>query len=149
MHLYPDSPPAVPESLDSLPTLGALLGLPNRAGTPLEEENLGLVGLFWLPPDPEDESDVCPTLSKYPRASPVESCAFRQELVEALLNHSLECEAVGVTPDAVDRYRGHDWIRFSKQGRYKWCRICPKDNMTKRRKVLGDSPSPAFSLCML
>ena len=34
--------------------------------------------------------------------------AFRQELVEALLNHSLECEAVGVTPTAVDRYPGHD-----------------------------------------
>jgi hypothetical protein len=33
---------------DNLPTLGALLGLPNRAGTPLEED-LGLAGLLYLP----------------------------------------------------------------------------------------------------
>jgi hypothetical protein len=49
-----------------LPTLGALLGLPNRASTPLEEEDLGLAGLFWLLPDPEDESDVIPPSVKCP-----------------------------------------------------------------------------------
>jgi len=69
--------------------------------------------------------------------------AFRQELVEALLNHPLECEAVGVTPDAVDRYLGHGWTRFSKKGRCEWCRICPKDNMAKKRKVLGDITNQA------
>jgi hypothetical protein len=31
---------------DSLPTLGALPALPTRAGTPLEEEDLGLADLF-------------------------------------------------------------------------------------------------------
>jgi hypothetical protein len=35
-------------------TLEALLGLPNRAVAEEEEEDLGLAGLFWLPPDPED-----------------------------------------------------------------------------------------------
>ena len=43
--------------------------------------------------------------------------AFRQELVETLLNYSLEREAVGVTPDGVDRYPGYSWTRFSKKGR--------------------------------
>lgn len=49
-----------------MPTLGALLGLPNRAGKPLEEEDLRLVDLFWLPPDPEDESDVVPPSASAP-----------------------------------------------------------------------------------
>jgi hypothetical protein len=49
----------VPRSPNSLPTLEALLGLPNRAVAEEEEEeeeeeDLGLAGLFWLPPDPED-----------------------------------------------------------------------------------------------
>jgi hypothetical protein len=46
----------VPGSPDSLPTLEALLGLPNRAVNPSEEEeeDLGLAGLFWLPPDLDD-----------------------------------------------------------------------------------------------
>jgi hypothetical protein len=44
----------VPESPESLPTLEEILGLPNREVTPVEEEDLGLAGLFWLPPDPED-----------------------------------------------------------------------------------------------
>jgi hypothetical protein len=49
----------MPESPDSLPTLEALLGLPNRVVAPdeeeeEEEEDLGLAGLFWLPPDLED-----------------------------------------------------------------------------------------------
>jgi hypothetical protein len=46
----------MPESPDSLPTLEALLGLPNRVVAPdeEEEEDLGLAGLFWLTPDPED-----------------------------------------------------------------------------------------------
>ena len=63
--------------------------------------------------------------------------AFRQELVEALLNYPLECEAVGVTPDGVDRYPGHSWTRFGKKRRCEWCRMSPKDHMAKRRKVLG------------
>jgi hypothetical protein len=46
---------------DSLPTLGALPGLPNRAGTPLEEEDLSLTDLFWLTPDLKDELDVVPS----------------------------------------------------------------------------------------
>jgi hypothetical protein len=52
----PESPPTMPGSPDSLPTLEALLGLPNRVVAPdeEEEEDLGLAGLFWLPPDPED-----------------------------------------------------------------------------------------------
>jgi hypothetical protein len=69
--------------------------------------------------------------------------AFRQELVKALLNHPLECKAVGVTPDAVDKYPDYGWTRFSKQGRCEWCRYCPKDNMAKRRKVLGDITNQA------
>jgi hypothetical protein len=40
---------AVPGSPDSLPTLEALLSLPNSAMT-LQEEDLDLEGLFWLPP---------------------------------------------------------------------------------------------------
>jgi hypothetical protein len=51
MPLYPDS----------LPTLGALPGLPNWAGTPLEEEeDLSLTDLFWPTPDLKDELDVVP-----------------------------------------------------------------------------------------
>jgi hypothetical protein len=44
----PESPPIVPGSPESLPTLEALLGLPNRAVAPdeEEEEDLDLVGLF-------------------------------------------------------------------------------------------------------
>ena len=49
----PKSLPTVPGSPDSLPTFEALLGLPDRAVAE-EEEDFGLVGLFWLPPDPED-----------------------------------------------------------------------------------------------
>ena len=44
----------MPGSPDSLPTLEALLGLPDRAVADEEDEDLGLAGLFWLPPDPED-----------------------------------------------------------------------------------------------
>jgi hypothetical protein len=47
----------VPRSPNNLLTLEALLGLPNRAVAEEEEEeeeDLGLAGLFWLPPDPED-----------------------------------------------------------------------------------------------
>jgi len=33
-------------SLESLPTLNKILGLPNRDVTPLEEGDLGLAGLF-------------------------------------------------------------------------------------------------------
>ena len=60
-------------------------------------------------------------------------------LVETLL----KCETVDVTPDALYRYPDHSWTRFSKKGRCEWCRISPKDNMAKRRKVLGDITSQA------
>jgi hypothetical protein len=46
----------VPGSPDSLPTLEALLNLPNSAMTLQEEEDLGLEGLFWLPPNLEEDS---------------------------------------------------------------------------------------------
>jgi hypothetical protein len=52
--ISPESPPAVPGSPESLPTLEEMLELPNREVTPVEEEDLCLAGLFWLPPDPED-----------------------------------------------------------------------------------------------
>lgn len=48
-------PESLPGSPDSLSTVEALLGLPNRAVAPEEEEeDLDLAGLFWLLPDPED-----------------------------------------------------------------------------------------------
>jgi hypothetical protein len=34
----------MPESFNSLPIFGALLGLPNRVSTPLEKKDLGLTG---------------------------------------------------------------------------------------------------------
>jgi hypothetical protein len=78
-------------------------------------------------------------------------CAFRQELVEAFLNYPLECEAVGVVPDDVDRYPGHSWTRFSKQGRCEWCRYCPKDNMAKRTNQAAQPqrirPSTTYGGC--
>jgi hypothetical protein len=47
-------------SSDSLPpSLEAMLGLSEREDTP-PEEDLGLEGLFWLPPDPEDQSHAVP-----------------------------------------------------------------------------------------
>jgi hypothetical protein len=58
--LRPDGSPTTPGSPDSLPTFEALLDLPNRAAGPddekevVEEEDLGLAGLFRLPPDLED-----------------------------------------------------------------------------------------------
>jgi hypothetical protein len=60
----PDSPSTVPGSSDSLPpSLEAILGLPKREDTP-PEEDLSLEGLFWLPPDPEDQSHaVSPSIS--------------------------------------------------------------------------------------
>jgi hypothetical protein len=50
----------IPVRPDSLPTPEVLLGLPNKVIIPMEED-LGLAGLFWLPPDPEDDSDVVPS----------------------------------------------------------------------------------------
>jgi hypothetical protein len=56
----PDSPSAVLGSSDSLPpSLEVMLGLPEREDTP-PEEDLGLEALFWLPPDPEDQSHAVP-----------------------------------------------------------------------------------------
>ena len=54
---HPKSLPTVPGSPDSLPTLEALLGLPDRAVAEEEEEeedddDLGRAGFFWLPPRP-------------------------------------------------------------------------------------------------
>jgi hypothetical protein len=46
----PESSPVVPGSPEKLPTLEEMLGLPNREVTPVEKEDLGLAGLFWLPP---------------------------------------------------------------------------------------------------
>jgi hypothetical protein len=47
-----------------LPTLEELLGLLNQEVVSVEdedeEEDLGLEGLFWVPPDPEDHSDTVP-----------------------------------------------------------------------------------------
>ena len=40
----------MPGSPENLPTLEEMLGLPNREVTPVEKEDLGLSGLFWLPP---------------------------------------------------------------------------------------------------
>ena len=74
MPLRPENSPSVPESPERLPTFEELLGLPNQEVVSVEEENLGLEGLFWLPPDPEDHSDTVPTLCKRPLASLVEAC---------------------------------------------------------------------------
>jgi hypothetical protein len=59
--LRPDGSPTTLGSPDSLPTFEALLDLPNRAAGPddeeevvEEEEDLGLAGLFRLPPHLED-----------------------------------------------------------------------------------------------
>ena len=66
MPVRPDNPSAVPGSSNSLPTLEELLGLPNRIITPVGEEDLGLAGLFWLTPDPEDDSGVVPPPASAP-----------------------------------------------------------------------------------
>lgn len=59
-------------------------------------------------------------------------------LDKTLLNHPLECEAVGVTLDTTDRYPGHGWARFSKQERREWYRIYPKGDITKRKEQHSD-----------
>jgi hypothetical protein len=66
MLISPESSPAVPGSPESLPTLEEMLGLPNREVTPVEEEDLGLAGLFWLPPDPEDHLHPAPPSASVP-----------------------------------------------------------------------------------
>jgi hypothetical protein len=48
MPISPESSSAVPGSPESLPTLEEMLRLPNREVTVVEEEDLGLAGLFWL-----------------------------------------------------------------------------------------------------
>jgi hypothetical protein len=68
---------------------------------------------------------------------------FREALVDALLNHPLECEAFGVTPNDVDRFPGHTWSRFDKRGHCKWCQLSPRDNHTRRRRVLGEITNQA------
>jgi hypothetical protein len=75
MSVSPDSLSAVPGSSDSLsPSLEAMLGLPKRKDTP-PEEDLGLEGLFWLPPDLEDQSHAVP-----PSASAPEPCRSKRVL---------------------------------------------------------------------
>ena len=62
----PDSLSIVPGSSDSLPpSLSVMLGLPEREDTP-PEEDLGLEGLFWLPPDLEDQSHAVPPSASAP-----------------------------------------------------------------------------------
>ena len=68
---------------------------------------------------------------------------FRQELVKALLAYPLESQAQGGTPKAVDRYPGHSWTNFGKRGYCEWCRRNQKDNLTRRRVVLGEIPNQA------
>jgi len=46
-----------------------MLGRPNREVTPVEEEDLSLAGLFWLPSDPDDHLHPAP-----PSASAPEPC---------------------------------------------------------------------------
>ena len=41
----------------------------------MEEEDLRFAGLFWLPPDPEDDSDIVPPPSERPWVLPIEACA--------------------------------------------------------------------------
>jgi hypothetical protein len=56
----PDSLSEVLGSSDSLPpSLSVILGLPEREDIP-PEEDLGLEALFWLSPDPEDQSYAVP-----------------------------------------------------------------------------------------
>jgi len=43
---------SLPESPDNLSIFKEILGLPNRAVTLVKEENLGLVGLILITPDP-------------------------------------------------------------------------------------------------
>jgi len=58
MLISPESSPAVLGSRESLPSLEEMLGLPNREVTPVEEEDLGLAGLFRLLPDPGDHNHL-------------------------------------------------------------------------------------------
>ena len=69
--------------------------------------------------------------------------SFRQALVEELLDYPLKCEAVGRTPEAVDRFSGHSWSQFGKRGYCKWCQLHPRDNNIRRRKVLGEITNQA------
>jgi hypothetical protein len=46
-----------------------MLELPNREVTPVEEEDLCLAGLFWLPPDPEDHLHPVPPSASAPEPS--------------------------------------------------------------------------------
>jgi hypothetical protein len=56
----------VPGSPESLSTLEEMLGPPNREVTPVEMEDLGLAGLFWLHPDPEDHLHPAPPSASGP-----------------------------------------------------------------------------------
>jgi hypothetical protein len=69
MPLRPENSPPVPGSPESLLTLEELLGLPNHEVVSVEEEeeeDVGLEGLFWSPPDPEDHSDTVPPSASAP-----------------------------------------------------------------------------------
>ena len=63
---------------------------------------------------------------------------FREELINALLCYPLECEAYSTTPRCVDGWPGHNWIKFDKRGYCEWCTGHPRDNIRRRRKVLGE-----------
>jgi hypothetical protein len=72
MPLRPENSPPGPGSPESLLTLEELLGLPNQEVVSVEEEeeeeeeDVGLEGLFWLPPDPEGHSDTVPPSASAP-----------------------------------------------------------------------------------
>jgi len=67
MPLRPEDSPSVPGSPESLPIFEELLELPNQEAVSVEEEeDLGLEGLFCLPPDPEDRSDTVPASASAP-----------------------------------------------------------------------------------
>jgi hypothetical protein len=92
MPTSPESPPIVPGSPDIiLPSLQALLGLPELQDIPLGED-FGLTDLFWLLVTPTLKITPIPLRPlQIPRASSVEACAIygrllycigREELLE-------------------------------------------------------------------
>jgi hypothetical protein len=54
-----------------------MLGLPNREVMSVEKEDLGLAGLFWLPPDPALPSASAPEPRKSKRVLSVAGLLFR------------------------------------------------------------------------
>jgi hypothetical protein len=63
----PESNAVLLPSLDNLPTLREMLGLPDRESSPEEidddDDNNGLEHLFWIPPDVERPSNSLRPLS--------------------------------------------------------------------------------------